>query len=238
MMVVPAIDVRGGRAVRLKQGRLQEEQVYGADPVAVARKFAQEGAPRLHVVDLDAAIEGKPQPDVVERIIGAVKVPVEVGGGLRTLESAMRYVERGAERVIFGTAVVSDPGVVQEALQRFPDQVAIALDARDGQVTVGGWKEVTTYHALVLAARVKAWGVRRLQYTDVVRDGTLLGLNFGAIAELALASGLLVTAAGGVASLEDVKRLRRISPLVDELVIGKALYEKRFSLQQAMQAAQ
>lgn len=237
MIVVPAIDVRGGKVVRLKQGRLQDEQVYGRDPVEAARRFQDEGAQRLHVVDLDAAIEGKPQPDVVEAIMGAVKIPVEVGGGLRTLENAMRYIQRGAQRVIFGTAVVSDPGVVQEALQIFPEAVAVALDARNGRVTVGGWKEVTTVQAVTLAERVKAWGVKRIQYTDVVRDGTLLGPNVAATAELARISGLQITAAGGISTLEDIQRLRRASPLVDEVVVGKALYEKRFTLAEAMEAA-
>lgn len=237
MIVVPAIDVRGGKVVRLKQGRLQDEQVYGRDPVEAARRFQDEGAQRLHVVDLDAAIEGKPQPDVVEAIMAAVEIPVEVGGGLRTLENAMRYVQRGAQRVIFGTAVVSDPGVVQEALRVFPEAVAVALDARNGRVTVGGWKEVTTVQAVTLAERVKAWGVKRIQYTDVVRDGTLLGPNVDATAELARISGLQITAAGGISTLEDIKKLRRASPLVDEVVVGKALYEKRFTLAAAMEAA-
>lgn len=237
MIVVPAIDIRGGKVVRLKQGRLQDEQVYGKDPVEAARRFQDEGAQRLHVVDLDAAIEGKPQPDVVEAIMGAVKIPVEVGGGLRTLENAMRYIQRGAQRVIFGTAVVSDPGVVQEALLVFPEAVAVALDARNGRVTVGGWKEVTTVQAVTLAERVKAWGVKRIQYTDVVRDGTLLGPNVDATAELARICGLQITAAGGISTLDDIKKLRQSSPLVDEVVVGKALYEKRFSLAAAMEAA-
>jgi phosphoribosylformimino-5-aminoimidazole carboxamide ribotide isomerase len=237
MIVVPAIDVRGGKVVRLKQGRLQDEQVYGKDPVAAARRFQDEGALRLHVVDLDAAIEGRPQPDVIEAIMGAVSIPVEVGGGLRTLENAMRYIQRGAQRVIFGTAVVSDPGVVQEALLEFPEAVAVALDARNGRVTVGGWKEVTTVQAVALAERVKGWGVKRIQYTDVVRDGTLLGPNVEATAELARVSGLQITAAGGISTLEDITRLRRASPLVDEVVVGKALYEKRFNLGDAMAAA-
>jgi len=236
MIVVPAVDIRGGKVVRLKQGRLQDEQVYGSDPVEAARRFEAEGALRLHVVDLDAAIEGKPQPDVIEALIRAVKIPVEVGGGLRTLENAMRYRSRGADRVIFGTAAISDPGVVKEALLQFPEAVAVALDARRGRVTVGGWKEVTTVHALTLAERVKGWGVRRIQYTDVVRDGTLHGPNVEQTAELARTSGLQVTAGGGVSSLADIAKLRGASPLVDEVIVGKALYEKRFTLADAMQA--
>ncbi len=237
MIVVPAIDVRGGKVVRLKQGRLQDEKVYGSDPLEVARRFESEGAVRLHVVDLDAAIEGKPQPDIIEALIGSVKIPVEVGGGLRTLENAMRFKSFGADRVIFGTAAISDPGVVHEALLRFPEAVAVALDARNGRVTVGGWKEVTTVHALTLAERVKSWGVRRIQYTDVVRDGTLLGPNVEAATELARVSGLKITAAGGISSLEDLRRLRGASPLVDEVVVGKALYDERFTFAEARDSA-
>ncbi len=143
MIVVPAIDLRGGKVVRLKQGQLQEEKVYGSDPAEVARRWEAEGAARLHVVDLDAAVSARPQFDVIEAVIAAVRIPVEVGGGLRVLETAMRYRDRGAERVIFGTAAVADPGVVQEAARLWPQAVAVALDARHGKVAVAGWKEIT-----------------------------------------------------------------------------------------------
>jgi phosphoribosylformimino-5-aminoimidazole carboxamide ribotide isomerase len=209
MIVVPAIDVRGGKVVRLKQGRLQEETVYGADPAAAAQHWAAAGAARLHVVDLDAAIVGKPQFDIIARIIDAVSIPVEVGGGLRVLENAMRYVEHGAERVIFGTAAVA----------------------------VAGWKEITRVDAADLAEQVKGWGVPRIQYTDVMRDGTLMGPNIAGIERLARQSGLRITAAGGISILEDLTRLKELEPVgVDEIVVGKALYEKRFTLAQAIQA--
>ena len=237
MIVVPAIDVRGGKVVRLKQGRLQDEQVYGSDPAEVARRWEAEGAARLHLVDLDAAISNRPQFDVMEKIIAAVKVPVEVGGGLRVLENAMRYRERGVDRVIFGTAAVADPGVVQQAARLWPRAVAVALDARDGKVAVAGWKEITTLDAVELARQVKSWRVPRIQYTDVRRDGTLVGPNFAGIEELAKASGLRVTAAGGFSSLEDLRRLKSLEALgVDEVVLGKALYEKRLTLAQAVEA--
>ena len=237
MIVVPAVDVRGGRVVRLKQGRLADEQVYGSDPVEVARRWEAEGALRLHVVDLDAAIEGRAQHEVVEDVLAAVKIPVEVGGGLRTLELATRYRERGADRVIFGTAAVADPGVVKEALLRWPEAVAIALDARDGMVTVAGWKHTTRVVAIDLARQVQQWGVLRIQYTDTRRDGTLVGPNLDATAELARVVGVRITAAGGISRLQDLIALREISPLVDEVVVGKALYEGRFSLREAREAA-
>jgi phosphoribosylformimino-5-aminoimidazole carboxamide ribotide isomerase len=237
MIVVPAIDIRGGKVVRLKQGRLQEEKVYGSDPIDAARRWEEEGARRLHVVDLDAAMGGTPQFDALAAVIDAVVIPVEVGGGLRVLEHAMRYREYGADRVIFGTAAVADPGVVKEALRMWPQAVAVALDARNGKVAVAGWKEITTVGALELALRVKQWGVSRIQYTDVARDGMLVGPNFKGIEEIARKSGLRVTAAGGLASLEDVVQLAALESLgVDEVVVGKALYETRFTLAQATSA--
>jgi phosphoribosylformimino-5-aminoimidazole carboxamide ribotide isomerase len=229
--------VRGGKAVRLKQGRLQEETVYGADPAEVARQWEAAGAMRLHVVDLDAAISGRPQFDILARIIDAVAIPVEVGGGLRVLENAMRYVEHGADRVIFGTAAIADPGVVQAAVRQWAGKVAVALDARNGKVAVGGWKEITSVDAAELATRVKGWGVARIQYTDVLRDGTLTGPNVPAIETLARQCGLRITAAGGISTLADLTGLLPLEAAgVDEIVVGKALYEQRFTLAEAREA--
>ena len=237
MIIVPAIDLRGGKVVRLKQGQLQEEKVYGSDPVSVARKWEQEGAARLHVVDLDAAVSARPQFDTIADVIDAVKIPVEVGGGLRVLETAMRYKDRGADRVVFGTAAVADPGVVQAAARKWPESVAVALDARNGKVAVAGWKEITRVDAVELARRVKGWGVSRIQYTDVMRDGTLTGPNLPGIQAMAREAGLPITASGGVSVLDDLTRLAALEPLgVDEVIVGKALYEKRFTLAQAHEA--
>jgi phosphoribosylformimino-5-aminoimidazole carboxamide ribotide isomerase len=189
---------------------------------------------RIHLVDLDTAIEGKPQPEVIGAVIAAVKIPVEVGGGLRVLENAMRYREHGADRVIFGTAAVARPGVVQEALRLWPEAVAVAIDARNGKVAVAGWNEITTVDVVDLAGRVKEWGVLRIQYTDVVRDGTLVGPNLAGIEQVARATGLRITAAGGVSTLDDLGSLLALAPLgVDEVVVGKALYESRFTLESA-----
>lgn len=237
MIVVPAVDIRGGRVVRLKQGRLQDETVYGSDPVEAARRWEAAGAARLHVVDLDAAIEGRPQPEAVGSIIAAVRIPVEVGGGLRVLENAMRYRDRGADRVIFGTAAIASPGVVQEAVRLWPEAVAVAVDARNGKVSVAGWLEITQVSAVDLAAQVKAWGAPRIQYTDVQRDGVLVGPNLVATEQIARASGLRVTVAGGVGTLQDLVGLKALASLgVDEVVVGRALYEGRFSLDEAREA--
>jgi phosphoribosylformimino-5-aminoimidazole carboxamide ribotide isomerase len=238
VIVIPAIDIRGGKVVRLTRGELAEETVYGSAPVEAARRWEEEGAERLHVVDLDAAISGRPQFEAIAEVIDAVSIPVEVGGGLRALENAMRYRQRGADRVIFGTAAVAAPGVVQAAVELWPEAVAVALDARRGQVAVAGWQEITTVGAAELAARVQGWGVRRVQYTDVVRDGTLVGPNLEGLRQVSEAAALRVTAAGGVATLDDITRLRALELSgVDEVIVGKALYERRFTLAQAREAA-
>jgi phosphoribosylformimino-5-aminoimidazole carboxamide ribotide isomerase len=237
MIVVPAIDLRGGKVVRLKQGRLQDTTVYGDDPAEVARQWEAEGAVRLHLVDLDAAIENKPQPDVIQSIARAVKIPLEIGGGLRVLEMAQRYKEMGLDRVIFGTAALAKPGVVQAAVGLWPESVAVAVDVRDGKVAVAGWMETSSVDALDLVAQVKAWGVRRVQYTDVLRDGTLVGPNVAGIEKLARASGLLITAGGGISVKEDLVKMKPLGPLgVDEVIVGKALYDKRFTLAEAVAA--
>jgi phosphoribosylformimino-5-aminoimidazole carboxamide ribotide isomerase len=237
MIVVPAIDLRGGRVVRLHQGRAEQETVYGDDPAGVARRFEGEGARRIHLVDLDAAMNGPRQDAAIAEVVRAVRIPVEVGGGVRTLDDALRLRGQGVERVIFGTAAVARPDVVQAALARFPEAVAIAIDARDGKVSVSGWTEATDLDALELAATVEGWGARRVQFTDVRRDGTLAGPNLEAIEALCRRTRLRVTAAGGVSEAADLARLAALEPLgVDEAIVGKALYEGRVTLAAAHEA--
>jgi phosphoribosylformimino-5-aminoimidazole carboxamide ribotide isomerase len=237
MIAVPAIDVRGGRVVRLVQGRAEQETQYGADPAEVARHWEAEGAERIHLVDLDAAIDGLAQPAALAAVVAAVRIPVELGGGIRTLEDAVRWRDLGVERVIFGTVAVSRPEVVQAAVSRWPQAVAVAIDARDGRVAVRGWNETTAVDALDLAATVESWGVVRVQFTDVRRDGTLIGPNLEAIRELGRRTSLRLTAAGGVAQQSDLARLRELEAFgVDEVVIGKALYEGRVTLAAARAA--
>jgi phosphoribosylformimino-5-aminoimidazole carboxamide ribotide isomerase len=237
MIVVPAIDVRKGRVVRLVQGRPREATLYGVDPAEMARRWEGEGAERIHLVDLDAAIDGLPQPEAVAAVVAAVGIPVEVGGGIRSVEDAQRYRDLGVQRVIFGTAAVARPDVVQAAVARWPEAVAVALDARDGRVAVEGWNEVTDVDALDLAATVEGWGVVRVQFTDVRRDGTLVGPNLEAIEALGRRTGLRITAAGGVSDVADLVRLAALQPFgVDEAIVGKALYEGRVTLDAARKA--
>jgi phosphoribosylformimino-5-aminoimidazole carboxamide ribotide isomerase len=237
MIVVPAIDLRGGRVVRLRQGRAEEETVYAGSPAEVARRFEAEGARRIHLVDLDAAMDGLAQAAAIADVVGAVRIPVEVGGGVRTLEDAVRLREQGVERVIFGTAAVSRPDVVRAALQQFPEAVAVAIDARDGRVAAHGWNETTGVDALELAATVEGWGVLRVQFTDVRRDGTLVGPNLEALEALARRTSLRITAAGGVSDAADLVRLAALERFgVDEAIVGKALYEGRVTLAGAHEA--
>ena len=235
MIVVPAIDLRQGRVVRLHQGRAQEETVYAVDPAEVARRFEAEGAQRIHLVDLDAAMNGARQAAAVASVVRAVRIPVEVGGGVRTLEDALSVRADGTERVIFGTAAVARPDVVQAAVEQLgADAVAVAIDAKDGRVAVSGWTEATDVDALDLAATVESWGVRRVQFTDVRRDGTLQGPNLAAIEALGRRTKLKITAAGGVSDASDLVRLAALEALgVDEAIVGKALYEGRVTLQAA-----
>lgn len=238
MIVVPAIDLRGGRVVRLRQGRADQETVYDGAPAETARRFEAEGARRIHLVDLDAAMGGLAQSAAIEAVVKAVAIPVELGGGVRTLEDAERLRALGVERVIFGTAAIARPEVVQAALARFPaEAVAVAIDARDGRVAAFGWTEATDVDALELAATVEGWGVVRVQFTDVRRDGTLAGPNLEALEALGRATSLRITAAGGVSDAADLARLRPLAAHgVDEVIVGKALYEGRVTLAAAQAA--
>jgi phosphoribosylformimino-5-aminoimidazole carboxamide ribotide isomerase len=235
VIVVPAVDLRGGQVVRLRQGRADEQTVYGR-PAEAARRWQDEGARRLHVVDLDAAFGQAAQAEAVAAVLAAVAIPVEVGGGIRTTGDARRWIEQGADRVIFGSVAVRDPGVVRAAAAAWPGRVAVAIDARGGMVAVDGWTRTAAVAASDLARSAADWGVRRVQYTDVSRDGSLGGLDVAPIERLARAASVRVTAGGGVATLADLTALRALEPLgVDEVIVGRALYDGRFRLREAQE---
>ena len=239
MLILPAIDLRGGRCVRLIQGRPEAETVYAADPVAVARRWASGGAQWLHLVDLDGAFAGAPrQLEIVGQIAAAVDIPVQLGGGLRNLEQIESALAAGVARVVLGTVAVIDPGLVREACSAFgSSRVLVGLDARDGLVAVKGWQDVTSRNIMEVAAEIRECGVERLIFTDTARDGMLAGPNLGAIRELAAQSGLRLIASGGMSCLDDVIRLRELEPLgVEGVILGKALYEGRIRLEDALMA--
>jgi len=236
VIVFPAIDLRGGRCVRLRQGRAEEERVFFDDPVVAARQWIEEGATWLHVVNLDGAFQqDSPNLRVLGRIIGAVEVPVQFGGGLRTLADVEQVLAMGVSRAILGTVAVKAPALMAEAVARFGAEcITVSVDARNGQVLTHGWRQASAINALELGLRARWLGLERLIYTDVSRDGMLTGANVQATGDLARRTGLKVIAAGGVASLDDIRRLRG-EPGIEGVVIGQALYSGALSLSEAIE---
>lgn len=234
MMIIPAVDVRGGRCVRLVQGRPEAETVFSEDPVTVARLWAGRGAPRLHVVDLDGAFAGAPkQLDLVEAIAGSVPVPVEAGGGLRTLEAVEALLGAGVRWAVLGTRAALDPAFLAEACRRFPGRIIVAVDASDGRVAVDGWTRLLDVTAGEFARRAGRAGAAEILYTDIARDGTQTGPNLSSTEAVARAATCPVLASGGVACLEDLRRLAAI-PGVVGAVVGRALYTGAVDLGQAL----
>ncbi len=236
MEVIPAIDLRGGRCVRLYQGDFDRETVFSDDPQAVALQWQEQGARRLHVVDLDGARTGVPaNHEVIGAIARALRIPIQVGGGIRSVEVAQQILGLGAQRIVPGTAAVENPALVQELLQRFgPQAVIVGVDARDGLVAVRGWAERSDVPALELIEEMAALGIVRLLYTDISRDGTLAGPNFDGVAQVVERSGMAVLAAGGIASLEHLKRLAELG--VEGAIVGQALYTGDIDLRDALDA--
>lgn len=237
--IIPAIDLRGGKAVRLQRGAFDAETRVAEDPVKVARDFERGGAKRIHVVDLDGARVGSPQNvPVIRQILRAVSIPVQVGGGLRTPELVQRIVDLGADRVIVGTSAATDPVNAAEILARFGERIIIGADARDGFVAVQGWTERTDEAVETFGKRLVGMGARRFLFTDIARDGMLTGVNAEATRAFARAVGVPVLASGGVAGPDD---LRTLPPLIHDgvegVIIGKALYAGTLTLADALAIA-
>ena len=237
MILFPAIDLKSGEAVRLEQGDMARATVFNRDPAAQAKAFEQQGFEYLHVVDLDGAFAGKPMnAAAVERILAAVKIPVQLGGGIRDRATIEAWLEKGIARVIIGTAAVRNPALVKEAARAYPGRVAVGLDARDGKVAVEGWAETSELTALDVAQRFEAAGVAAIVYTDVTRDGMLKGPNLAATTALADAVSIPVIASGGFASIEDIRALlaSRAKQLAGA-ILGRALYDGRIDAAAALQ---
>ncbi|QCK85320.1 1-(5-phosphoribosyl)-5-[(5-phosphoribosylamino)methylideneamino]imidazole-4-carboxamide isomerase [Phreatobacter aquaticus] len=236
MRLFPAIDLKDGRCVRLKQGDMAQATVYSDDPAAQARSFETQGFDYLHVVDLDGAFAGKPvNAQAVEAIRKATAFPVQLGGGIRNLATVEGWLSKGVTRVIIGTAAVRDPDLVKTAAKAFPGQVAVGIDARDGWVAVEGWAETSTLHAADLARRFEDAGVAAIVYTNIARDGMLMGVDWDGTIALADAVSIPVIASGGLASLDDVREL--VSPRAAKLegaITGKALYDGRLDPTEAL----
>lgn len=238
MIVIPAIDIRGGRCVRLHQGDYNQETVYGADPVDMARRWEAEGAERLHVVDLDGARDGAgANREAVGRIARALSIPVQTGGGLRNADGIQAMLDAGVERCIVGTTAAMEQDNARALFDRFGASLILGLDARDGLVAVKGWREVTEHRALDFARRMVEHGARRIIYTDIGRDGTLEGPNLPALEAMARAAGVPVIASGGVSRLDDIHALKALEPLgVEAAITGKALYAGTLELRAAIAA--
>jgi phosphoribosylformimino-5-aminoimidazole carboxamide ribotide isomerase len=240
MTIYPAIDLRGGKCVRLLQGRADQETVYGEDPAAVARSFRQAGAEWVHVVDLDGAFGGEPRNGAAVAGIVAVGLRVQQGGGLRTRAAVDAALAGGATRVVIGTKACEDENLLRELVAAHGARVAVGIDARDGWVTVKGWVEQTRTRAEDLARRVESLGVVTVIYTDIATDGMLTGPNFAALEELLGAVRCRVIASGGVSRREDIEHLAALArrrPHLDGVIVGKALYERRLELSDALRIA-
>jgi phosphoribosylformimino-5-aminoimidazole carboxamide ribotide isomerase len=229
VILFPAIDLKNGQCVRLEQGDMARATVFNLDPAAQARSFAAQGFEYLHVVDLDGAFAGKPvNAHAVEAMLGAITMPVQLGGGIRDLKTIEAWLAKGVTRVIIGTAAVRDPELVKSAAKKFPDRIAVGLDARDGKVAVEGWAETSQVTALEIAQRFEDAGVAAIIFTDIARDGLLKGLNLDATIALAEHISIPVIASGGFASIADVKAL--LEPRAKKLagaIAGRALYDGR-----------
>ncbi len=236
MILLPAIDLKNGEAVRLEQGDMARATIFHRDPAEQARVFAAQGFEYLHIVDLDGAFAGKPMnAAAVERILAAVKIPVQLGGGIRDRATIDAWLDKGVRRVIIGTAAVRDPALVKAAARAYPGRIAVGLDARDGAVAVEGWAETSEISVLDIARRFEDAGVAAIIYTDIARDGMLRGLNLDATIALAEAVSIPIIASGGLASIEDVRAL--LTPRARKLegaVVGRALYDGRLDAAAAL----
>lgn len=234
MILYPAIDLKDGACVRLQRGEMDRATVFNDDPRAQARQFADAGCDWIHVVDLNGAFEGKPvNAEAVDAILAAVDVPVQLGGGIRSLDIAADWLDRGVRRIVLGTVAVKDPNMVIEACRRWPDRVAVGIDARGGFVAVEGWAEQSTLSVSELASWFESAGVAAIVYTDIDRDGMMQGVNVEATAALAAETAIPVIASGGIASLDDLRELRARGNIAGA-ISGRALYDGRLEIGTAL----
>ena len=236
MEVIPAIDLKDGRCVRLFQGDFEQETVFSDDPLAMALSWQEQGGHRLHLVDLDGAVQGKPvHLEIISAIVRALDIPVQVGGGIRDMASADAWLDVGVDRVVIGTAAVRDPDMVKEVCRKHgSERVVVSVDAKDGLVALQGWKETSTVTVLELAGQMALIGVVRLLYTDIARDGALTGPDLATNARLAAETGLAIQASGGVSSVDDIKGF--VPTGVEGVIVGRALYTGAVSLAEAVAA--
>ncbi len=239
MEIIPAIDMMDGKCVRLVQGRFDQSTVFSDDPVDAARRWVDEGAVRLHLVDLNGSRFGAPQEiETIKRIISAVNIPVQLGGGIRTLDIARNMIELGVDRVILGTSAALDFAVAESIFQQLGEKAVLGVDAKDGYVAVKGWTEITGETAVEFALKMQDMGAKRIIYTDISRDGMLEGVNIPAMKQMAESVDMPVIASGGVSSIEDIEKLKAIeSAGIEGVIVGKALYTGDLTLTSAIAIA-
>jgi phosphoribosylformimino-5-aminoimidazole carboxamide ribotide isomerase len=229
MLIIPAIDLKDGKCVRLKQGLMEESTIFSESPREVAKQWTDLGARRLHLVDLNGAFAGKPvNESVIKAIVKEVDgvIPIQLGGGIRNLDTVEKYLNNGVDYIIIGTAAVKNPGFLHEACYAFPGQIIVGLDAKEGEVAIDGWAKLTGHNVIELAKKFEGYGVEAIIYTDIGRDGMLNGLNIEATEKLAEALSIPVIASGGVANLEDIRNLCSIAYSgVSGAITGRAIYE-------------
>lgn len=239
MQIIPAVDIRDGRCVRLLQGDFDQETIFGQDPVEMALYWESLGAERLHVVDLDGAKTGIPQNlDIIAEIAKSLKIPVQMGGGIRSIKIAGRVLDLGINRVIIGTSAALDSKLTKNLFDAFGDKVILGLDARDGWVAIHGWRETIDRRAVDFAKEMEKIGARRIIHTDIGRDGLMAGVNIDAMKMMANAVGIPVIASGGVTSIDDIRNLKAIESFgIEGVIAGKALYTEALSLPEAIEVA-
>ena len=237
MIILPAIDLKDGRCVRLRQGDMAAETVYSDDIQAVARNWQEGGAQIIHVVDLNGAVDGEPRNlPQIESVMKAVNVKVQVGGGIRTMETVRRYLHAGVSRVVLGTAALTDRAFLDQACREFPGRILLGLDARDGNVAVKGWTAVSDVKAIDLLKEVSSHAIGAVIYTDIARDGMLSGPNIQALKEVVAQSSFPVIASGGISRIEDLLAVQALGPQVEGAIVGKALYDGKLEYQAAVAA--
>ncbi len=236
MIIIPAVDIKDGRCVRLLQGRKDAETIYSDDPVQMAKKWESQGAELIHVIDLDGAFQQHPQnSDAIKKTVEQLDIPVQVGGGIRNEKTIRQYIEIGVERVIIGTEAIKNPKLVKKACKAFPEQIVVAIDARRGMVAVEGWTQTTPMKAIDLAKRFEDCGVAAINFTDIDRDGMQTGPNIEETRRIAEAISIPVIASGGVSSIDDIKNLLPLNAVgITGIIIGKALYSGSLDLKEAI----
>lgn len=235
MLVIPAIDLKDGRCVRLRQGDMAAETVYSDDVTEVAGRWQQQGADLIHVVDLNGAVDGEPKNlPHIESVMKAVRVKVQVGGGIRTIDTIRRYLNAGVSRVVLGTAALTNRALLDLACQEFPRRIILGLDARDGRIAVKGWTSVSEVKAIDLLKELSGCAIAAVVYTDIARDGMLNGPNLAALKEIVECSSFPVIASGGITRLEDLRAVRSLGQKIEGAIVGKALYDGKLDLRAAV----